>query len=379
VGQSLATRRRRVPGSEELMAGLAVCDIRAVADTLREIYAAADVERFSGLVVNALPKLVPAHRASYNSVSASLRRISWDVSSGTPDIPDAAAILSRHFHEHPVAAHYKRYRESRWITTSELVSLATFRRTSIYNEYYRGMGTEHQIVMMCGMGPRAFLGINLHRGHRDFSAREQALLDVLYPHLVQGHLNAIRSTRLAGEIEGLRRGLEGMEVGIVLLSEGRRVRGASARARRLLAEYFDGSRRRPGELPARLAEWICWHERAMARRGEMPPSRRPLAIQRGGRCLQVRLVGAPGDLMLLLAERHAELPVEALAPLGLSGRETEVLKWVAEGKRDGEIAIILGISPRTVNHHVERICAKLGVENRTAAAACALRAAGQAP
>jgi DNA-binding CsgD family transcriptional regulator len=80
--------------------------------------------------------------------------------------------------------------------------------------------------------------------------------------------------------------------------------------------------------------------------------------------------------MLLLSERYAELPLEIFAPLGLSGRETEVLKWLAEGKRDGEIAIILGISPRTVNHHVARICTKLGVETRTAAATCALRAAG---
>jgi DNA-binding CsgD family transcriptional regulator len=52
----------------------------------------------------------------------------------------------------------------------------------------------------------------------------------------------------------------------------------------------------------------------------------------------------------------------------LTAREHEILHWVREGKRDPEIAIILAISPRTVNHHLASIYRKLGVETRTAAA-----------
>jgi DNA-binding CsgD family transcriptional regulator len=54
--------------------------------------------------------------------------------------------------------------------------------------------------------------------------------------------------------------------------------------------------------------------------------------------------------------------------LGLSKRETEVLSWVVQGKRDSEIGVILEISSRTVEKHVGRILHKLGVENRTTAA-----------
>ncbi|TLD71952.1 helix-turn-helix transcriptional regulator [Phragmitibacter flavus] len=54
--------------------------------------------------------------------------------------------------------------------------------------------------------------------------------------------------------------------------------------------------------------------------------------------------------------------------LGLTKRECEVLDWMTQGKRDGEIAVILGISQRTVNVHVHSILSKLKVENRTAAA-----------
>lgn len=52
----------------------------------------------------------------------------------------------------------------------------------------------------------------------------------------------------------------------------------------------------------------------------------------------------------------------------LTPRETEVLSWVAKGKSNREIAEILGISPRTVNKHLEHTFPKLGVETRAAAA-----------
>ncbi len=59
----------------------------------------------------------------------------------------------------------------------------------------------------------------------------------------------------------------------------------------------------------------------------------------------------------------------AAGPLAaLTAREQEILHWVRAGKRDPEIGIILGISPRTVSHHLGSIYRKLGVETRTAAA-----------
>jgi DNA-binding response OmpR family regulator/DNA-binding CsgD family transcriptional regulator len=59
---------------------------------------------------------------------------------------------------------------------------------------------------------------------------------------------------------------------------------------------------------------------------------------------------------------------------GLTGRESEVLVWIAAGKSNRDISEILGISPRTVNKHLEQIFEKLGVENRATAAAMAVTA-----
>jgi DNA-binding CsgD family transcriptional regulator len=63
-----------------------------------------------------------------------------------------------------------------------------------------------------------------------------------------------------------------------------------------------------------------------------------------------------------------------LGLLGLTARETEVLAWVAQGKTNYEIGVILTAGTRTICKHVERILTKLGVENRTAAAAIAIAA-----
>lgn len=65
-----------------------------------------------------------------------------------------------------------------------------------------------------------------------------------------------------------------------------------------------------------------------------------------------------------------------LEPLGLTPREAEVLFWVAQGKSNPEIATILGIGLTTVKKHLEATFAKLGVENRTSAAAMALERLG---
>jgi DNA-binding CsgD family transcriptional regulator len=61
-----------------------------------------------------------------------------------------------------------------------------------------------------------------------------------------------------------------------------------------------------------------------------------------------------------------------LRSLDLTPRETEVLTWVAQGKTNYEIGVILSAATRTICKHVERILFKLSVENRTAAAAIAL-------
>ena len=61
-----------------------------------------------------------------------------------------------------------------------------------------------------------------------------------------------------------------------------------------------------------------------------------------------------------------------LETLGLSPREAEVLLWIAQGKNNEEIGIILGTSRNTIKKQVMHLLEKLGVENRNAAAVRAI-------
>ena len=92
---------------------------------------------------------------------------------------------------------------------------------------------------------------------------------------------------------------------------------------------------------------------------------------RTARILQAaRAASKPASLSLDDAPAHAKLS----ARFQLTEREVQVLRWVACGKTNRDIGDILGLSPRTVNKHLEHVYVKLGVETRTAATSVALAA-----
>jgi DNA-binding response OmpR family regulator/DNA-binding CsgD family transcriptional regulator len=126
----------------------------------------------------------------------------------------------------------------------------------------------------------------------------------------------------------------------------------SDRAARLLARY----------LPGAAAERV------------------PAALLRGERIEGLEVVhSARGDrdAVLWLFEERAAPPTPAmLESLGLTPREAEILFWIAHGKTNGEIGVILQLAPNTVKKHVQNLLPKLGVETRIAAALRAMEEIG---
>ena len=127
-------------------------------------------------------------------------------------------------------------------------------------------------------------------------------------------------------------------------------------------------------LPEEARRWLADRQ---AGGGGRKPDSVVIATLADGRRLRLSPVGqtGPDEILLQLAEESGAGEDRLLKDkLSLTPREAEVLMWVANGKPNRDIAEILGLSPRTVDKHLEQIYAKLGVENRAAAAAMAVRA-----
>ena len=122
------------------------------------------------------------------------------------------------------------------------------------------------------------------------------------------------------------------------------------------------------ELPAKLRDWIG--QIFTASTASQPAQ----SLEIGDKLTisYVAMVG-PNEILLHAGDTRIRDPKLVLRErFSLTPREADVLLWVSKGKSNRDIGEILGLSPRTVNKHLEQIYAKLGVENRTAAASIAM-------
>lgn len=146
-------------------------------------------------------------------------------------------------------------------------------------------------------------------------------------------------------------------------------------AREMLAAH--GVRARVGSLPEPVRGWLSAQQLAL-RQAAQGGRAEPLVLKNGERELRVYLVpgGEASSACRLVLHERAVAPKSGggISRQGLSPRESEVLRWVAQGKTNSEIATILGVSPGTVKRHLENLYPKLGVENRHAAAMLVLQA-----
>ena len=160
---------------------------------------------------------------------------------------------------------------------------------------------------------------------------------------------------------------------LLATDRGGRIAWATPQAARLLAEA--GPRADEGAAAA-LPEPV---RTEIARRAAGESEGTIDVAVSGERRLTLTLLGQTGDdefLFRLTSDEAGGEEAVLRRRFLLTGREAEVLLWIARGKSNRDIGDILGLSPRTVNKHLEQVYAKLGVENRASAAVMALKAIG---
>jgi DNA-binding response OmpR family regulator/DNA-binding CsgD family transcriptional regulator len=214
------------------------------------------------------------------------------------------------------------------------------------------------VIFMTGLAETEQILQGFACGGVDYVVKPLRIPEVLArlaTHLRNAHVS--RLAREAVDVAGL---------GVLLLDSQGRIAWRSPQATRWLQQI---PALREGE--AALRRWLL----QLLDQGEAL-----VTLSDGGQ-LQARHLGqgGPGERMVLLrllaavaAGPGARDPSQRrLSGAALTPRETEVLSWLAKGKTNRDIGDILGMSPRTVNKHLEHIFEKLGVETRTAAAAIA--------
>lgn len=84
-----------------------------------------------------------------------------------------------------------------------------------------------------------------------------------------------------------------------------------------------------------------------------------------------------GSMLWLTYRTHALFAESLLTtwrqPSRLTPRERDILKWSAEGKTAAEIAMIIELSERTVNFHIQSAISKMGVKSKLAAVIQAIK------
>jgi DNA-binding CsgD family transcriptional regulator len=277
------------------------------------------------------------------------------------------ACFDRFFYEHPLVRYHAGNPDGTSHRISDTLPDRVFRRTALYNDYYRNVGIDYAIAVPLFVDASLLVSFVLNRTGRDFSERDREILD-----LVRRPLAALYRNALA--LDGVRQALTRVTAEadadqgwvLVALDAARRITGVAPRVEawfsRAFGEVVPGAAL-PEALDRAVAQQFAAIEGAFtiaAVSGEV--------AGRDCRCaVQVLWRGDGLRDALVLVRRIAATGQRPAAQAELTVREREVLQWVAAGKTNAQIADILAASPRTIGKHLENIYAKLGVETRTAA------------
>ena len=340
--------------------------LQRLLEFIRTAYELRDLDAFVRHAVQTLPSVVPSDLTIYGELNPRRRRFHWVWDPPQRTFPSAQETFAALASDHPFYRLYRGGGDGSARKVSDVVSLREFQRTALYNEVFRRIKIDHEMIVWLPVPRPIEINFGVHRERRDFTETDRLLLDLLRPHLVQAYRNAETVTQLGVNHRTLFDGFGALRHGAILLDADLRVLEMNARASELVTRYF-GKRRQPLSLPVQIRTWLVRQVSS-----DIIELLEPLTIDQATTRLIVRLLHRTGRLLLILDEQWTVLLPEVLMPLGITRREAEILAWIAQGKSNDDIATILGVAGRSVEKHVENILRKLNVESRTAAAAMAL-------
>jgi DNA-binding CsgD family transcriptional regulator len=346
---------------------------RRLAIAASELSAIGDLAEFRSGVLPVLRGLIMADMASYNEISSAppgalvMADPVGSLGSATPERQRRFAEL---VWQNPLAAHFASTGDPAARRMSDFVTSRALHRLELYDEYYRELGTEHQLAFTVP-ADACLIGITLSRGGaRDFAEEDRALLDQVRGLVVPLYHNLLDRDRLRAVLAAVEHAsARPGPLAVLLVHASGALEAAHERAEPLLAALVEEC-----SPLQELHDWayVQRRRRVLVRRPE------PLVLRLGEReMLALYVPGRPGTLDAIALCPSPRPVVELLRELGLTARQAHVLQLLWEGATNAEIALALTLSEHTVRHHLEEIYRRLGVRSRAAAANVAARALSQ--
>jgi len=285
-----------------------------------------------------------------------------------PHNPAAASLLpvfQRHVDNHPICNYWRRSgKHDGALSWADIARQSAFQSLPLYKEFYRPLSIHHQLMVALEVRPSSLIYVALNRSRTPFTEQDRHMLAMLQPHASHALRHLREQHHLRSTLVSFETLIDTLSQGIACLSPQNRIRWASKRARTFLRTYWPDLSDTTC-LPDALLAWLLKSLKATA---ATKAARRPLYVQRPSGRLTIRLLVEKSERYLFFEEAAMEASLEPLKQIGLTDREAEVLKWVAQGKSNEDTAAILNVCSQTVKKHLERIYSALGVTNRTEAA-----------
>ncbi len=350
---------------------LSEADYLAVLGVARALNGVNDPDEFDATVLGHLASLVDADVLSMNDVDPGAGRVRYVMlPENFPVPPDGAEIFLRNAEHHPLMAYVERTGDGSARKISDLLTPGEWHANPMYAEFYLPMGIEHQIAITLPAPRPVLVGIAISRSTSDFEERDREVLDLIRPFLAQSWRNAREQAMVRSLLSSLSDSLTAEATGVIQVTEP--LAELTPGSLTLLYRFFG----RPGSsspLPRRVEQWLAAQRHRLDDSAHGLRLGKPLIASVDGRRLVLRHLPATrwhADVILLREARDDQAAVQ-LTAAGLTPREVEVLRLVAEGATNAQVASTLHVAASTVKRHLDHIYAKLGVRSRTQAAAAA--------
>lgn len=339
---------------------LRVEDWERINDGLLRLYRELDAAKHSRLMLAVLNELVPADSLviNYFKPPLELKALTLPENYVTQDQVDRVA---QYGHQSPYGTYYVATRDASWKMTTDFMPIEEFHRTELHRYALAPIGINYQIGGILAVLGETSHVITIHRTHRNFTEHEREILNTLHSHLVTSYVNALACTQANQSVAEIKAVVETAPGAYGYYYRDGQLAWLQPRAEEWLAEFFPDEVKTGERIPQSMNQLV---RESLA--NEHAPKQ--LECVRDGEILKVCLGGSPLGGLIVRLERKPRTPLPRFRPVSqLTPRENEVLQWMAEGKRNGEIAAILDISERTVEKHVAKILEEFKVENRATA------------